>query len=292
MGRTQIMRNIKAYQNNTGKAKVRNTLAKGARMDATNVHGRTPLFYLFLKTGGEDLPYISDDLVREFISKGANINVRDDKGNTPLHIACEHHRIMTPTIDILLKAGADPSLVNKHGCTPLLTMLLHRPTTVQIAALALIQKMSEAALNVQDITGNTALHYAIQDEFTTIIDKLLDSGVDVNLKNNYGQTPIYMAIENNDLGSVRKLLAERASIQIKDTGRYTPLDYAKRTVPMIAAKKRMARGRNAKNEAEIALVNATEIEKLLEEEMNYLDTRGINNININQYNNMNTVYRY
>ncbi|MBI4852010.1 MAG: ankyrin repeat domain-containing protein [Acidobacteria bacterium] len=54
--------------------------------------------------------------VRELISVGANLNTFDDLGNTALHIAVELNFVNI--VDILLTAGADPSIENDLGQTP------------------------------------------------------------------------------------------------------------------------------------------------------------------------------
>ena len=52
------------------------------------------------------------------LSKGANPNVRDADGNTPLHLAKDGAAIAQ-----LLRHGADVSVANKAGETPLSTQI-------------------------------------------------------------------------------------------------------------------------------------------------------------------------
>jgi ankyrin repeat protein len=280
-GRTQIMRNIITYENNAGKAKVLNTLAKGAKLNATNVEGLTPLHHLFLKTDEDDYPYISDDLVQALIAKGANVNTRDNNGDTPLNLACEHGRIMPSTIRILLAAGAHPGIVNNARCTPLLTLLRSAPPTVNAVADVLIDAMTPDMLNIKDIWGNTALHYAAQYDNTHILVKLLVHDININITNNKGQTPIYVSIKINNLDGVFQLLIHSANIKIQDKYGNSPLDDAIQQVLITNAAKKQARSRNAKKETEERAISAFRIKEALEDELRMLE-EGLGNNN-NQY---------
>lgn len=268
------MRNIIAYENNAGKAKVLNTLAKGAKLNSRNDEGLTPLHHLFLKTDEDDYPYISDDLVQALIAKGADINSRDNNGDTPLNLACEHGRVMPATVSILLAAGANPAIPNITGCTPLLTLLRSAPPTVNAVADVLIKAMTPDMLNIQDIRGNTALHYAAEYENTYILIKLLDNNSNINITNNKRQTPIYLSIKINNVDGVFQLLIRRANIKIKDIYGHLPLDDAIQQVLLTNAAKKLARSRNNKREAEERAESALKIKEelrltMLEEEVGY-----------------------
>lgn len=55
-------------------------------------------------------------MTRFLIDKGAEINARTERGVTPLYMAARV--IATPTVDVLLKAGADKTLCNDQGISP------------------------------------------------------------------------------------------------------------------------------------------------------------------------------
>ena len=61
-------------------------------------------------------------LMRKLIDAGANVNLQDASGKTPLHYACEiKNRTL---ILVLIQKGADITLTDKYGNTPLHTIAL------------------------------------------------------------------------------------------------------------------------------------------------------------------------
>ena len=53
------------------------------------------------------------DQVKQLIDLGADVNLRDEEGRTPLILAVQYHQ--PDVIDMLLLAGADPTLTNNDG---------------------------------------------------------------------------------------------------------------------------------------------------------------------------------
>ena len=56
--------------------------------------------------------------------------------------------------------------------------------------------------------GFSLLHFAAQGGNTSIINKLLSLGLDVDLKDLYGKTPLIIAIEKNNSDAVKFLLSK------------------------------------------------------------------------------------
>jgi len=52
------------------------------------------------------------------IDSGAEINVHDHSGNTPLHLAVQGYGEAIPVVEMLIQRGADVNAVNEEGFTP------------------------------------------------------------------------------------------------------------------------------------------------------------------------------
>ena len=75
-------------------------------MNAKNSDGKPVIFSALVGTHSIDL-----EVLKFLISKGADVNIRDAQGNTPLFYAFGNQE----AVDILLAAGADKSLYNYSG---------------------------------------------------------------------------------------------------------------------------------------------------------------------------------
>ena len=60
----------------------------------------------------------SEKSVELLVNAGANLELRDQHGNTPLWRATMSYKGSAEVISILLEAGADPDAANKSGISP------------------------------------------------------------------------------------------------------------------------------------------------------------------------------
>jgi ankyrin repeat protein len=119
-------------------------LALSPELDLCDVHGATALFYS--ATG-------STAVLRRLIQLGADVNVQDQGGRSPLIVAVLMNRV--EAVGLLLAAGAD--------------------------------------VNRQDRHGATALFYAADAGLFELAKLLLNRGADPELADNGGNTPIQIA---------------------------------------------------------------------------------------------------
>jgi ankyrin repeat protein len=119
-------------------------LALSPELDLRDVHGATALFYS--ATG-------SNAVLRCLIQRGADVNVQDHTGRSPLIVAVLMNRV--DAVGLLLAAGAD--------------------------------------VNHQDRHGATALFYAADAGLFELAKLLLNRGADPELADNGGYTPIQVA---------------------------------------------------------------------------------------------------
>ena len=94
--------------------------------------------------------------VRFFTQRGARVDPRNKKGETPLMLAANGRH--TETVEALLKAGANVDEGNVTGETPLIAAVLRRDT-------AMMRVLLEGGADVErtDNSGRSARDYALID---------------------------------------------------------------------------------------------------------------------------------
>ena len=142
--------------------------------------------------------YGHQEIIKELIAKGADVNARTNEGDTSLHKAVAEGN--KEAVELLITAGADVNARNDFEITPL-----------------------------HEATGSN-----LEKGHLEITELLLANGADVNAKDDGGTTPLSEAVHgghHKDL--IDLLLANGADMNAVDHGS-TLLDYAKSDNPEIA----------------------------------------------------------
>ncbi|XP_075019429.1 palmitoyltransferase ZDHHC13 isoform X1 [Calonectris borealis] len=165
------------------------------------------------------------ELVKYYISKGAIVDqLGGDLNSTPLHWAIRQGHL--PMVMLLLKCGADPSLIDGEGFSSihLAVLFQHMPivaylisksqsidttdfngqTPLMLAAQKAIGpeptrfllKFNPSLNAVDNVQKNTALHWAITSGNTSAVDLLLEAGASLDIKNVKGETPLDLAYQS------------------------------------------------------------------------------------------------
>ena len=190
---------VLAYFGITGKAK--RLIEQGANVDENdNCLGITPL-HCAVHQGQEEM-------VELLLEHKANINATCKKGNSALHMAASkgHRKI----IRILLYQRINSRTVNHQGETALQLAVgtKHDEGTVPL----LIK--SRFDMDVQNpLTGNTALHLAVELKRSRIILFLLEKGASMNILNRDGLTPLQLACKLDNCGAASFLLERGAKVE-------------------------------------------------------------------------------
>lgn len=187
---------------------------------------------------------------------GADVDARDVRGNTPLHLAW---RDLSPVYGRgfvspvggaapeLLKAGADPSVRNDRGeaASPASCRNWH----LHVFARAAFPRswpypfpadfsstpadyakclMAGADVSERDVGGHTVLHHAAGFADTSTIALLLGAGADANARTRDGSTPLHVAAAEENTAVATALLERGVDINVTDNSGTTPLHVAAR----------------------------------------------------------------
>ncbi|KAL3859954.1 hypothetical protein ACJMK2_010133 [Sinanodonta woodiana] len=147
-------------------------------VNCTNSQGMTPLHVATL--------YEQVELVKLFISKGANNNIQTVKNISPLHRACYVNN--KEIAFLLITNGASVNAKDSYGETAL--HLCCGKGSKEIAEYLL---QNGAEVNVINVLGNTPLHNAVHSSHLDIVEFLLQHGADTNMLNNRGECPLQLA---------------------------------------------------------------------------------------------------
>ncbi len=119
--------------------------------------------------------------------KKTEINAWDENGMTPLHYAVENNDV--DRVNLLIMHGADPSLENRDGQTP-----------IELTKDSVIESI--LICNYPIDWGEKMffpLHEASSNNNLDLAKLLLNNGAYVNAPNGLGQLPLYFATHNSEM---------------------------------------------------------------------------------------------
>lgn len=174
----------------------------------------------------------SEQLIRKLVAHGADVNARltggpsgggriARKGCTPFMMAAD--TADTPYLKLLVELGADPTIPNSEGCTPIMaaaglgTRTAEEEAGTEDEALEAIAYLLSLGANVNEVCGrgDTAMHGAAFANFPKVV-KFLDAQgarIDVwNQPNQRGWTPLLIA-EGHRYGNFKPSFETIAAIQ-------------------------------------------------------------------------------
>jgi ankyrin repeat protein/beta-lactamase regulating signal transducer with metallopeptidase domain len=126
--------------------------------------------------------------VKEFLDQRININVKDNDGRTPLHCASIEGRM--ELVRFLISKGADVDAKEDQGSFPQYMTPLHRAALRGHREVAAILIANGAYVNAENRRGGTPLHLAALQGHKAVVQLLLNSGADANAKDKEEQTPV------------------------------------------------------------------------------------------------------
>ncbi|ORX53361.1 ankyrin [Piromyces finnis] len=143
-----------------------------------------------------------------------NLDVKDNNGDTALHIACSLGNMKI--IKTLINRGCDPFVKNNCGSTPLFNIVYHGFDKVCKSTLSLYQEKfgfvkTLQFVNSQDNEGKTALMYGAmggKKSYNCVI-VLLSWNADTEILDNHGWNSFTYASYHGNFDICQKLLARR-----------------------------------------------------------------------------------
>jgi ankyrin repeat protein len=132
----------------------------------------------------------SIEIVDFLIESGADVNIKDNQGRIPLHLASQEYEIGEQKTRLLIKSGSDVNAKDKNGSAP-----IHNATSWGCFSNRTINSIkalieSGADVNIKDNQGKTALHLSASSFADEIVELLIKSGADINIKDNDGKTAL------------------------------------------------------------------------------------------------------
>jgi len=162
-----------------------------------------------------------DERFEKLITDGADINLKDKEGDTPLHYAVKFKR--EKPFQMLLDKKANLNAVDNYGTTPLsaaiqvkqykmaetlvekgadfnipnsagVTPLMFAANGAKYPAPEMVKFLLNKGAKVNDLDneGRSALFYAIGKIWVDVTKILIDAGADVNIKDSQGRTVEYL----------------------------------------------------------------------------------------------------
>ena len=157
--------------------------------------------------------------IQYLAAKGADVNLPNYTGQTPLHIAAIHGN--NTTVRTLLSIDAQINHQNIYGETAL--MIASGKHDIE-CVLLLLEYGAETDL--QSACGDTALMKGIKNiplaDSYRIIDLLLENGCNTDISNEEGYTPLFLAVQLDERPMISKLLQFGADIFTETNCGMTP----------------------------------------------------------------------
>ena len=164
------------------------------------------------------------DLIKFLIDSGADVNAKDNGGWSPLYYAVRTHNIAIAKL--LIEAGADLEAKDNNGNTPIMELNPELTNAKKILKLLIAHG---ADVNVKGKDDYTLLHWVAKfSSAVSFIELLIKHGADVNAKDSQGNTPLHISAYNTLYSTSRAFIDSGADVFALNNSKETPEDKTSR----------------------------------------------------------------
>lgn len=194
-------------------------------LDKQGLYGNSPLMVAVL--------FGSPKMTSGLLETGAEVDLFNDYGQNALHLA-----VVTKKEDIAKLLLASPR-IDINSLTAKAKTLTGGQTALIIATqLGLVRTVDRllqkgAEVNIVDNAGSSALHWAVLQNHSQVVDLLINMPqIDINIRNTgpkeerSGQSPLIYAAQQGNVGIVKSLISAGADLTIVSDGGKTALHHA------------------------------------------------------------------
>ncbi len=180
---------------------------------------------------------------------GANLNITDDYGTTPLYGASE--KGLTEVVNTLIAGGANVKdygpgamvIASRYGHAEIVQAFLKAGVETKgekaVKAMSMASDYNHSAVvklllekgaevNARDYAGSNPLARAIESNGKETALLLLGKGADMNNRDNFGMTPLMRAVQHGRTDMVKLLIDTGADKDVKDKSGKTAVMWAVR----------------------------------------------------------------
>lgn len=166
-------------------------ISKGIDVNAQAKDGNTALINAAKNSNNEDILAL-------IVSKTEDINPKNNEQVTALMYAVQHNT--DEAVSLLINKGAEINCVDKQGNSLLYYWANPRASRGKKPELSYkkLQLLKEKGFNVNkpQPNGATLFHIAVENENLELLEKAVEYGIDIDLKNNDGYTALHLAALN------------------------------------------------------------------------------------------------
>lgn len=208
-----------------------------AFLNSTDLRGNTPFHFV----GSELESHVVtdervsqiEDTIRRLLEHGADINMRNSRGQTPILRLVDSYRdreyrpssnIKDKILKVLLTQGADSSISDLSGLTPMHCAASKSSEWVELLVRA------GADIDAKDYSMRTPLHLSSRSGVETGTRSLLQYYANPGARDFNQATPLHYAAQSycrfSDSAVIRLLVEAKADVNVEDNSGSTPLHWA------------------------------------------------------------------